>query len=48
MNGHGNCDGRGPGTGSSFANGNGGMAETMADWYAGSTDDRILNHWWCR
>lgn len=40
-------NGAGP-AGSSFANGNGGMAENMADWYAGSTDDRILHHWWSR
>lgn len=40
-------EGNGP-TGASFANGNGGIAETMADWYAGCTDGRILSHWWCR
>lgn len=36
--------------GSSFANGNGPGPgpDTMADWYAGRTDERILSHWWCR
>ena len=33
----------------SFSNGNQGPPrDSMADWYAGWTDQQILSHWWCR